>query len=232
MNKVPDSPQNGNGRCRVLIADDHAVFAQGLKALLERSFEVIGIVSDGRALLETAARLQPDVVIVDIGMPVLNGLDSARRIREHAPDMKLVFLTMRDDPNLAAAALELGCAGYVLKHSAFDEVAVAIDRVLQNKCYLTPKLRSQDWVEAKSRAHQFSKELTPRQRDVVQLYAEGYSIKQIASQLNLSQKTIEFHKHHIMHAFNLRSNAGLILFAIQHGLVSLPPEAKREAKAS
>lgn len=208
-------------RPRILIADDHAVFAEGLSLLLERHYDVIGIVADGRALVGAAAKLTPDVIVIDIGMPLLNGLDAAQRIRVQLPKVKLVFLTMQDDPNLAAAALQLEHVGFVLKHSAGSELFKAIEQVLHGKNYLTPKLRADDWVATKQRARQFSRELTARQRDIVQLCAEGRPIKEIAGHLNLSEKTVEFHKHHIMEIFNLRSNADLVLFALKHGLIML-----------
>jgi DNA-binding NarL/FixJ family response regulator len=217
-------------RIRVLIADDHAIFAESLRVVLEKKYVIVGIVGDGRTLISEAARLKPDVAIIDIGMPLLNGFDAARRAREENPKIKLVFLTMRDDPNLAAAALELGAVGFVLKHSATAELLTAIECVLRNESYLTPKLRAEDWVTSKNRASQYSKTLTPRQREVVQLFAEGWPIKQIASHLNLSEKTIEFHKHHIMASFNLKSNADLVLFALKHGLISDPEIALLQPK--
>ncbi len=219
-----------DSRPQILIADDHPVFAESLRLLLEKSYGVIGTVSDGRALIAAAARLKPDVIVVDIGMPLLNGLDAAQRIRERLPKVKVVFLTMQDDPNLAAAALEIGPVGFVLKHSAGSELLKAIGEVLRGKSYLTPKLRSDDWVVMKQRARQFSKELTARQRDIVQLCAEGRPIKEIAGQLNLSEKTVEFHKHHIMEAFNLKSNADLVLFALKRGLIMLDPAPAHKQK--
>ena len=209
---------------RFLIADDHAVFADALRVYLERTYPVVGVVSDGRSLIEKALRLTPDVIIVDVAMPLLNGLDAARRIRSQVPNTKFVFLTMRDDANLAAAALELGPIAFVLKHSTGLELLKAIDHVLHGKSYVTPKLRAEDWTASKTRARQFSKDLTTRQRDIVQLFGEGRSIKEIAGLLNLSDKTVEFHKHHIMQVFNLRSNAELILFALKRGLISVDPE--------
>jgi len=211
-------------RQRFLIADDHAIFAEALQALLEKTYSVVGVVSDGRTMVAEAARLKPDVIVVDVGMPFLNGLDAARRVRQQAPNIKFVFLTMHDDPNLAAAALELGAIAFVLKHSGKQELLHAIDLVLHGKSYLTPKLRAEDWVATEARARQFSKELTPRQREVVQLFAEGRSMKEIAWSLGLSEKTVEFHKHHIMELFNLKSNAELVLFALKHGLISVNPE--------
>jgi DNA-binding NarL/FixJ family response regulator len=208
---------------RLLIADDHAIFAEALRVYLEKTHTVVGIVRDGHAMVAEALRLRPDVIVVDIGMPLLNGLDAARRINAQAPNIRFVFLTMRDDPNLAAAALELSPIGFVLKHSAGQELLKAIDHVLSGKSYLTSKLRAEDWVETKARARQFSKEMTPRQRDIVQLYGEGRSLKEIAGVLDLSEKTVEFHKHHVMTAFNLESNAALVLFALKQGLISLNP---------
>ena len=208
-------------RPQVLIADDHAIFAEALRLLLEKTYRIVGTTSDGRALLSAAAKLSPDVIVVDIGMPLLNGLDAAQRIRELLPKVKLVFLTMQDDPNLAAAAMELGSVAFVLKHSTGSELLNAIEQVLHGKSYLTPKLRSEDWVTMKHRAKQFSKELTPRQREIVQLWAEGHSLKQIGAALNLSEKTVEFHKHHIMEVHNLKSNADLVLFALRRGLIML-----------
>jgi DNA-binding NarL/FixJ family response regulator len=211
---------------RFLIADDHAVFADSLRVYLERTYSVIGLVSDGRALVEEARRLKPDVIIVDVAMPLLNGLDAARRIRDQAPQTKFVFLTMRDDPNLAAAALELGAIGFVLKHSTGSELMTAIEHVLRGESYVTHKLRAEDWAAAKARARQFRKELTQRQCDIVQLFAEGRHMKEIAALLDLSEKTVEFHKHHIMEAFNLKNNAELVLFALKNGLISIDPEPR------
>ncbi len=199
------------------------MFAESLRVYLEKTCTVIGVVVDGQAMLAEAFRLRPDVIVVDVGMPLLNGLDAAQRIKEKAPNIRFIFLTMRDDANLAAAALELGPVGFVLKHSTGEELLKAIDHVLHGKPYLTPKLKAQDWVETKARARQFSKEMTPRQRDIVQLHAEGRPIKQIAALLNLSEKTVEFHKHHIMEAFNLHSNADMVLFAVKQGLISFEP---------
>jgi DNA-binding NarL/FixJ family response regulator len=217
-------------RPHLLIADDHAIFAEALRLMLEKLYVVVGIVADGRQLVLEATRLKPDIAVIDVGMPLLNGLDAARRMREQAPNIKLVFLTMMDDPNLAAAALELPSVGFVLKHSAARELLTAIEHVLRNESYLTPRLRAEDWVARKARAQQFSKALTARQRDVVQLFAEGFSIKQIAGHLSLSEKTVEFHKHHIMESFNLKSNADMVLFAVQRRLISIAPEITHSQK--
>jgi DNA-binding NarL/FixJ family response regulator len=210
----------GKSHLRVLLADDHAIFSDALRVYLEKKFDIVGAVSDGRTLVDEAIRIKPDLIIVDVGMPCLNGLDAARRIKELEPKTKFIFLTMQDDPNLAAAALELGPVAFVLKHSAGSELLQAINEVTLGHSYLTPKLRATDWVEAKARVRQFSKGMTPRQRDIVQLFAEGRQMKEIAGFLHLSEKTVEFHKHHIMMSFNLKSNADLVLFALGQGLIA------------
>ena len=221
-----------NGRPKIVIADDHVVFAEALRLLLEKNYHVVGIVADGRKLVAEAARLKPDVITVDVGMPLLNGLDAARRVRAKLPKVKLVFLTMQDNPNLAAAALELGGVGFVLKQSATRELMKAIEQVLHGKTYLTPKLRAEDWATMKTRARRYSQQLTARQRDIVQLCGEGRPIKEIAGHLNLSEKTVEFHKHHIMETFNLNSNADLVLFAVKQGLISLDSGSVEKQKSS
>lgn len=216
-------------RPRFLIADDHAIFSDALKVYLERKYPVLGIVSDGRAMVEAARKLRPDVVVVDVAMPLLNGLDAARRINEEFPKTKFVFLTMKDDPNLAAAALELGSVAFVLKHSTGPELITAIEQVLKGKAYVTPKMKAGDWTELRARARQYKKELTPRQREIVQLFAEGKSMKEIAAVLDLSEKTVEFHKRHIMETHNLKSNSELILFALKLGLIAMEGELPAKA---
>jgi DNA-binding NarL/FixJ family response regulator len=217
-------------RPRLLIADDHSIFAEALKVFLERNYSVVGVVGDGRALIETARRLRPELILVDVAMPLLNGLDAARRIKEDAPDVKIIFLTMQVDPNLAAAALELGPIGFVLKQSAGTELLKSIDQVLHGKSYVSPQMRADDWFATRARARQFDRELTQRQRDIVQLYAEGRPMKEIAGLLNLSEKTVEFHKRHIMDAFHLKSNAGIVLYALKHGLIYADPDPSMRAR--
>jgi DNA-binding NarL/FixJ family response regulator len=222
---LPNEPdQKAPPRPRFLIADDHALVADALRLLLEPKYEVVGMISDGRALVAAAYELNPDLIIVDIGMPLLNGLDAAQRIREHLPEVKIVFLTMQNDPNLAAAASQLGKIGFVLKQQAAAELLTAIDSLLHGRSYITPRLRTADWVEVKSRARQYAKELTSRQKDIVQMSAEGRQIKEIAAHLQLSQKTIQFHKYHIMQQYNLKNNADLVLFAFKQGLIMLDTE--------
>jgi DNA-binding NarL/FixJ family response regulator len=207
-------------RTRVLIADDHGIVADGVRSVLEKSCEVIGIVQDGRQLLIEAPKLKPDVIVLDIGMPFLNGLDAAERLKALLPGVKFVFLTMNDDPNLAAAALNLGAVGYVLKRSAVSELSKAVSEVLQGKSYVTRKLQAEDWTVREARARRLSKDLTPRQKDVLQLLAEGRRTKEIADILNVSERTVLFHKYHIMESFSLKSNADLVLLAIKHRLIS------------
>ena len=219
-------------RPQILIADDHAIFTEGLRLLLEKQYIVVGTVGEGRALITEALRLKPDVIVVDIGMPLLNGLDAAKRVREQLPKVKLVFLTMQDNPNMAAAALQLGSVAFVLKHSAGSELLKAIDQVMHGQCYVTPKLRPEDWAVQKNRARQYAKALTPRQREIVQMCAEGRPMKEIAGHLNLSEKTVQFHKHHIMETFSLKSNADLVLLALKEGLISLDPNPLRDKQSS
>jgi DNA-binding NarL/FixJ family response regulator len=210
-------------RPRFLIADDHVVFAETLRMYLEKSYAVVGMVHEGLAMVAEAMRLRPDVIVADVGMPLLNGLDAARRIKPEAPNIKFIFLTMHDDPNLAAAALELGPIGFVLKHATSQELLSAIDHVTHGKPYLTPRLRAENCFATKARARQFAQEITPRQVDILQLFAEGRSMKEIAGVLHISEKTVEFHKHRIQESFNLRTNADLVLFALKKGLISLKP---------
>jgi DNA-binding NarL/FixJ family response regulator len=212
--------QRSSTRHRILLADDHAIVAEALRSLLSESYDVVGVASDGRAMLAEAAKLKPDVVVLDVGMPLLNGLDAATQLKQILPSAKVVFLTMKNDPNLAAAALNLGAIGYVLKHSAASELLKAISEVLRGKSYVTPKLKPENWAVREARARQFSKSLSPRQREVVQLLAEGRPMKEIADILKVSEKTIMFHKYHIMESFNLKSNAELVLFALNNGLIS------------
>jgi DNA-binding NarL/FixJ family response regulator len=175
-------------RPRALIADDHGIVADGLRLVLEKRCEGIGIVRNGRQLPIEALKVKPDIIVLDIGMPFVNGLEAAKRLKPSLPNVKFVFLTMKDDPNLAAGALNLGAVGFVLKYSAITELLEAVSEVLQGKSYITPRLRAENWAVCQARARQFSKELTPRQKDVLQLLAEGLTMKQIADILKVSEK--------------------------------------------
>jgi DNA-binding NarL/FixJ family response regulator len=206
-------------RPRVLLADDHAVVAAALKSLLAEHYEIVGMVADGRALITKARELKPDLIVVDIAMPLLNGMDAAEQLRHSLPQVRFVFLTMMDDPKLAAAALRLAPVGYVLKHSAASELVTAIDEVLHGRSYVTPRLRPKSAVRPEPQT-KIAKDLTARQRDVLQLLAKGLQMKEIADILQVSEKTVEFHKYHIMKAFDLRSTAELVLFALKNGLIA------------
>jgi DNA-binding NarL/FixJ family response regulator len=212
--------EQSRSRVRVLLADDHSIVAEGLRSLIAKEYDVIGIVRDGRELLAEAPNLKPQVIVLDIGMPLLNGLDAAEQLKHILPDLKFVFLTMKDDPNLAAAALNLGAVGYVLKHAAASELLKAVSEVLQGRAYVTAKLRAENWEVRETRARQFSKEMSPRQQEVLQLLAEGRPMKEVAAILKVSEKTVMFHKYHIMQSFNLKNNAELVLFALKHHLIS------------
>lgn len=207
-------------RPKVLIADDHSLVAEGIRSLLGKTCDVLGIVTDGRQLLEQVPKLRPDVIVVDIGMPFLNGIDAAERLMSSVPRSRIVFLTMNNDPNLAAAATKLGIVGYVLKDAAASELERAISEVIQGRSYLTPRLRSGNAAIQAARARQHSKDLTPRQQEVLQLLAEGRPMKEVADILKVSEKTVMFHKYQIMETFNLKSNADLVLFALKRHLIS------------
>lgn len=209
---------------RVLIADDHSILLAGLRRLVEDSCEVVGTVEDGRALIEAADRLKPDVIILDISMPLLNGLDAARQLKKSMPDVKLLFLTMHASPTYATEALKAGGNGYLLKQSAATELPQAIEAVLKGQTYLTPAITRPILESTINPARRDLKraltDLTPRQREVLQLVAEGKSTKDIAVLLNVSAKTVEFHKARLMEQLEVHSTAALIKFAIAEGLVS------------
>jgi RNA polymerase sigma factor (sigma-70 family) len=211
---------------RLLMADDHSIMLAGLRKLVEGTCEVIGAVEDGRALVEAAEQLRPDLILVDISMPLLNGMDAARQIKKSVPDAKLIFLTMHASPVFATEALQAGASGYLLKQSAASELPHAIETVLNGQVYLTPAITKSvldSIVKHKSTPMQLRKsltQLTPRQREVLQLLAEGKSPKDIAQLLNVSVKTVEFHKTRLMEQLDLHSTLALAKYAIAEGLVS------------
>ena len=211
-------------RPRVLLADDHLLVAEALKSLLEPEFDLIGVVEDGRALLEEAETLRPDVIVADITMPSLNGIDALVRLRQGGDQTPVVFLTMHRDVSFARRALDAGASGFVLKHSASVELIAAIRAALQGKTYLTPQLAGEVLEAMKEGPEQAGDpvaSLTPRQREVLQLLAEGRLAKEIAASLGISARTVEFHKYQMMETLDLHTNAELIHFAIKHGLVEL-----------
>jgi len=206
------------------MADDHLMVAEALRSLLAPEFDLVGIVEDGRALVEAAGRLRPDVIIADVTMPHLNGIDALVQLRRRGDRVPVVFLTMHHDVSFARRALEAGASGFVLKHSAPIELTVALRAALQGKTYLTPQLASevlQAMKEPATQAADPTASITPRQREVLQLLAEGLSVKEIASRLSISARTVEFHKYEMMQTLHLRNNAELIHFAIKHGLTAL-----------
>ena len=208
-------------RRRVLLADDHTLLLEAFKKLLEPDYTVVGAVSDGRALLAAAAQLKPDVIVLDIAMPLLNGLDAARQIKKTMPAIKLIFLTMNEDPNVASEAFRAGASGYLLKTSAASELSKAIEEALCGRSYVTPVI-TQGMVESFIRQpgdDRDAPKLTPRQREVLQLLAEGRSMKEAANILNVTPRTVAFHKYRMMEQFNLKNNADVIQFALRECIV-------------
>lgn len=203
---------------RILLADDHAILLEAFKALLEPEFEVVGTVTDGRALLAEFSRLNPDVVVIDISMPLLNGLDAGRQLKAQQRSVKLIYLTMNKNPDLAGEALRLGASGYVLKSSAASELRQAIREALRGRSYITP-LITRDVVGSLIQSRTGS-ELTNRQREVLQLLAEGRSMKEVGSILNLAPATVAFHKYRMMEQLRLKTSAELVQFAVKEGVVS------------
>ncbi len=213
-------------RKRVLLADDHMLLLDAFAKLLEPECDVVGAVADGRSLLAAAEELKPDVVVLDIAMPLLNGLDAGRQLKKVLPDVKLIFLTMNQDPAIATEAFRAGASGYLLKTSAGSELIKAIEEAMSGKSYVTP-LITQDLLEAFMLGPNETKrpaDLTPRQREVLQLLAEGHSMKEAARILKVAPRTIAYHKYRVMERFRLKSNAELIQFAIRHVVVSVQPD--------
>src|SRR4249919_1439393 len=205
---------------RVLLADDHNLLLGAFEKLLAPECEIVGTASDGRTLVVEAQRLKPDVVVLDIAMPLLNGLDAGRQIKQLRKEVKLVFVTMNEDSDIAAEAFRAGASAYLLKRSAASELLVAIREVMKGRSYVTPLITEGlvgSFMDAINRkpAH----DLTPRQREVLQLLAEGHSMKQVAALLNVTPRTVAFHKYRMMEQLNIRSSAELIQFAISHHIV-------------
>jgi DNA-binding NarL/FixJ family response regulator len=211
-------------RPTVLLADDHRMVAEGLRNLLSAEFHLVGVVEDGVALVEAARSLKPEVIVADITMPRLNGIDALVRLRQDNPKVRVVFLTMHQDPAYASRALEAGASGYVLKHSAPAELSAAIWAALQGKTFVTPTLAG-ELLQARRREADPTADpvamITPRQRDVLRLLAEGRSAKQVATALGISTRTVEFHKYQMMETLGVRTNAELVHFAIKHGVVEI-----------
>jgi DNA-binding NarL/FixJ family response regulator len=203
---------------RVLLADDHRIVAEGLKGLLEEEFELAGIVEDGRAMVKAARELHPDVIVADISMPHLNGIDALAQLKRDNPKVRVVFLTMHRDAAYARRALEAGAAGFVLKHSAPAELVLAVRAALQGRAFIAPDLAAEVFRTGKKEADPVAA-MTPRQREILQLLAEGKSAKEIAAALGLSARTVEDHKYRLMESLGIENSAELIHFAIKHGIV-------------
>jgi DNA-binding NarL/FixJ family response regulator len=211
-------------RPRLLLADDHVLVAEALKSLLAPEFDLVGVVEDGRELVEAAGKLRPDVIVADVTMPHLNGIDALAQLRQRGDRTPVVFLTMHRDVAFARRALEAGASGFVLKHSAPAELIAAIRAALQGGTYLTPQLAGEvleSMKEGRERTSDPIDSLTPRQREVLQLLAEGRSAKEIAARLEISVRTVEFHKYQMMEALGIHNSAELVHVAIKHGLVEL-----------
>lgn len=213
-------------RPRILMADDHSLVLAGLRRLIEVEGDVVGTVGDGRALVEEAQKLRPDIIFLDISMPLLNGLDAARQLKSLVPDSKLIFLTMHATPTYVSEAFKAGASGYLIKQSAEAELQQAIQAVRRGQHYMTPSVTKET---SGTKLHTFQgpvckrsvTELTPRQREVLQLIAEGKGTRAIASILHISIKTVEFHRTRLMEELNLHSTAELTRYAVSEGLVSL-----------
>ena len=209
-------------RPRILLADDHVLLAQALEHLLQREFDVVGTVADGRALLKAAGELVPDVVVVDIGMPLLNGLDAAEQLKALHPDMKVIFLTQNREPRFAVEAFRRHASAYLLKDSAASELTTAIREALRGRSYVSPAIARGMVDEASTpQAGPIAlRELSAREREVLQLLAEGKSMKEVAALLDISPRTVEFHKYRIMELLRVKTNAELVQQAIKLGLIA------------
>jgi DNA-binding NarL/FixJ family response regulator len=207
-------------RPRILLADDHALLLGAFQKLLEADFEIVGQATDGRALVAAVESLKPDVVVLDISMPLLNGLEAARQIKQKAKSTKLVFVTMNEDGDVAAEAFRAGASAYLLKRSAASELSTAIREVLQGRSYVTP-LVTEGLVGSLLNVDERKPAdvLTPRQREVLQLLAEGRSMKEVASVLNLTPRTVAFHKYKMMEQLKVKSTAELVQYAVKHHIV-------------
>ena len=208
-------------RPRIVLADDHSLLLGAFKSFLEPEFEVVGTFLDGRTLVENVKDLHPDVIVLDIGMPAMNGLSAGQRLKQEIPSVKLIYLTMNQDPDLAAEAFKLGASGYLLKSSAASELAFAIREALTGRSYVTPLITEGmvgSFVQNLKRKKPTHK-LTLRQKEVLQLLAEGRSMKEVAAILNLTPRTVAFHKYTMMEQLNLKTGAELIQYAIKNSII-------------
>lgn len=207
-------------RPRIILADDHKIFAAGLKRLLETEFEVVAVLEDGESLVSAARELRPDVVVADISMPRLNGIEAARQIMADDPSTKVVLLTMHEEVSYATTALADGVHGYVLKHSDPAELLLAIREALAGRVFVAPALAKDVFRASRSKTATKESKLTPRQRDILRLLTEGLAAKEIAARLHLSRKTVEYHKYRMMQNLGLETSAELIRYAIKAGITT------------
>lgn len=211
-------------RTRLLLADDHTMICDGLRRMLEPEYEVIGCVGDGRALLKSALELKPDLVLLDIGMPLLNGLDAGRELKKLMPRVKLIFLTMNPDSDVAFEAIRIGASGYLLKNSPGDELIQAVHNAVRGTSFITPQISlsiEKNFIRD-PRSLGRPKHLSDRQREVLQMLAEGRSMKEIAYVLEISHRTVRFHKYRIMEELGLTNNSELVQYAIKHSIIPAP----------
>ena len=210
------------GRTKILLADDHTLFCSLLRDLLGKEYEVVGMVGNGRELLKAADALHPDVVLADIGMPSLNGLDAGRRLKKEHPHIKLIYLTMNNSVEYAREALQAGASGFVLKNSESSHLLKALRDAVRGVSYVAPEIQRamDDVFERDPRAVDRSQHLTDRQREVLQMLAEGNSLREIAETLKISYRTVRFHKVRIMEELGISKNAELVHYAVKHGLIS------------
>ena len=208
---------------RLLLADDHTLLLEGIRLLLEPEFDLVGSVEDGQALLAAAKTLKPDVILLDISMPLLNGIDAARQLRKLLPSARLIFVTMHAGADYVAEAFRAGAMGYLLKRAAASELLTAIHTVLKGNYYVSPMVTHNTLellISSSKPEGKFPERVTPRQREVLQLVAEGRSRKEIAGILNISVKTVEFHKAKLMRELNLQTVADFTRYAIEHGIIT------------
>jgi len=210
------------GKVRILLADDHTLVAEAIKRLLEPQFQVVAVVADGRSLLREAASLKPDVAIVDLNMPMLNGIDASKQLKTTNPALRIIVLTMNEDAEIAAETMRTWASGYLLKKSAGSELVKAVQEVVRGGKYVTPALREQlVQISARDpRSSESARVLTPRQREVLQLLAEGHTMKEAAAILNVATRTVAFHKYRIMEDFGLANNSDLLRFAMKQRVVN------------
>ena len=207
-------------RTRIILADDHILLMDAIKRLLEPEFEVVGTFANGQALVQGAAALDPDIVLLDVGMPLMNGLSAGQRLKQVLPRLKLIYLTMHLDEHLAAEAFRIGASGYVIKSSAASDLVHAIREVSMGRSYVTPLMaQTMSRLDIHAKSKRNGQTLTLRQKEVLQLLAEGHSMKEVAFKLNVTPRTVAFHKYAMMENLQVRSSAELIQFAVKSSLV-------------